>query len=1092
MTARLPASPAVRAAMRGNDPTAEQWLALSHPPEPLAIIAGAGSGKTAIMAARMVWLVEEGIARPSQILGLTFTNKAARELEERIELAFEAMDPPPAELPTVSTYNSFADRIVRQEGVRVGIDPESSLLSQAQTWQLLADSLNHVEPFDAIDSRSIASLTRMALGLADQCANNYVTPEQVAAEDRRILERKEAYERDVLLNSRRRCELSRVVRAYQDTKRERRCMDFGDQVTRAVEILETWSSVAADIRQRYPAILLDEYQDTNVAQRRMMQVLAPHASNVTAVGDARQNIFQWRGSTLFNLIDFPLKHFLRAGGESHQYLSLSDNFRSGRRVVEVANAVIDRVPQERRPGRPLTAVASNGEGFVGTALLTDQRAEAEFIVGEILNLHGKPVAPGRSVAAWKDFAILVRRKSHMGILYSVLKEHEIPVEVVGLGGLLQVPEVMDTVSWLRLVAEPGPGSNRWLARILLGPRYRIHYRDLAVLARWAAGRTRVLADAKKNELPHEEGTPVPDETDFEPDDVAFSLVEALDHLDLIPELAPDALERLLRIRTELRALRAGAGAPLLDLVQKIAGTTGIADALAASPRQDAAASMGNLRQFMSLVANFAPISGEPSLAEFLEYLDAAEDAEDTMELEVHQADDSVKLTTVHGAKGLEFEVVFVPGVAASENAKGEKVYSIFPDERASNPMISYGQLPYGVREDAQHLPNPLTLDAKGNTVLKKRAQFARELKERAVEDERRLYYVALTRARQRLYVTAAWWYERQKRPHGPSIFFDEVAALDGVENLVVAEQPDESPLLAELQARAVWPPVVRNLFSPTAAFPQGPVGALEDLLAGRRTPRELLEALDESERAEAEKILAEHRRTITALSDKGTALSDEGFWAEGVVAGRPGRSLSASDAVALAAGRITDRQLSRPLPQRPSGAARIGVEIHRWIEERARGLTGLADEEGLDAVGSHVDPSRLSRLKATWEEQFASRSLARLPGGEPMAELRFVLKVGDRLVRGRMDAVYEGPEGRLEIVDFKTGDRTEQPELDQLTVYAGALRKLTIPLGDRLRLTYAYLATGETLSREIEVDEVDAALDRLSDRLADPVGAGAG
>jgi DNA helicase-2/ATP-dependent DNA helicase PcrA len=1081
MSTRLLASPAVRAAMRGNDPTDEQWLALSHAPEPLAIIAGAGSGKTAIMAARMVWMVEEGIAKPSQILGLTFTNKAARELEERIELAFEAMDPQPAELPTVSTYNSFADRIVRQEGVRVGIDPESSLLSQAQTWQLLAESLNHVEPFEAIDSRSIASLTKMALGLADQCANNYVTPEQVAAEDQQIIDRKAAYEQEVILNSGRRAELAKVVRAYQDLKRKRRCMDFGDQVTKAVEILETWTSVAADLRQRFPAILLDEYQDTNVAQRRMMQALAPHGSNVTAVGDARQNIFQWRGSTLFNLIDFPLRHFLRAGGEQHQYLSLSDNFRSGGRIVEVANAVIDRVSADRRPGQPLASVPSNGEGFVGTALLTDQRAEAEFISGEILRFHNKPVAPGRPVTGWKDFAILVRRKSHMGLIYSVLKEHEIPVEVVGLGGLLQVPEVMDTVSWLRLVAEPGPSSNRWLARILLGPRFRIHYRDLALLARWAAARTRTLADTKKAELPHAEGIPVPDETDFEPDEVAFSLVEALDHLELIPELPPDALERLLRMRSELWSLRQDAGAPLLDLVQRIVSSTGIADALAASPRQDAAASMGNLRQFLSLVANFAPISGEPSLAEFLEYLDAAEDAEDTMELEVTPADDSVKLTTVHGAKGLEFEVVFVPGVAASENAKGEKVYSIFPDERASNPMISYGQLPYGVREDAQHLPNPLTVDAKGDPVLKKKVQFARELKERAVEDERRLYYVALTRARQRLYVTASWWYERQKRPHGPSIFFDEVAALDAVENLVVADQPDESPLMAELQARAVWPPVVRNLFESTPAFPQGPVAALEELLAGRRTSDEILGALSGADRSAAEAMLAEHRQTILALSG-----TPDGA-VQSTHVDRPQQSLTASDAVALAAGRITEGELSRPLPKRPSASARIGVEIHRWIEERARGLTGLADEEGLDAAGSHVDAGRLAGLKATWEAQYGSRTLASLPGGEPMAELRFVLKVGDQLIRGRMDAVYENPEGGLEIVDFKTGSRMEQPELDQLTVYAGALRKLNIPLGERLRLTYAYLSTGEVRSKNMDVAEIDGALARLSARLSGSV-----
>ncbi len=1071
------ASPAVRAAMRGNEPTNEQWLAISHAPEALAIIAGAGSGKTAIMAARMVWMVEEGIARPSQILGLTFTNKAARELEERIELAFESMDPPLPELPTVSTYNSFADRIVRQEGVRVGIDPESSLLSQAQTWQLLAESLNHVDPFDAIDSRSIASLTKMALGLADQCANNYVAPEQVAGEDRRIIEREAAYERDVLLNSGRRIELTKVVRAYQDLKRHRRCMDFGDQVTKAVEILQTWESVAAELRQRYPAILLDEYQDTNVAQRRMMQALAPWGSNVTAVGDARQNIFQWRGSTLFNLIDFPLKHFLRAGGESHQFLSLSDNFRSGARVVDVANAVIDRVSPERRPGQPLAAVPFNSDGFVGTALLSDQRAEAEFIAGEILKFHGKPVAEGRSPTGWNDFAVLVRRKSHMGLIYSVLKEHEIPVEVVGLGGLLQVPEVMDTVAWLRLVAEPGPTSNRWLARILLGPRFRIHYRDLALLARWAAGRTRELSETKRKELPHEEGTAVPDETDFEPDEVAFALVEALDHLELIPQLPPDALERLLRMRSELWSLRAHAGAPLLDLVQRIVNETGIAGALAASPRQDAAASMGNLRQFMSLVANFAPISGEPSLAEFLEYLDAAEDAADTMELEVTPADDSVKLTTVHGAKGLEFEVVFVPGVAASENAKGDKVYSIFPDERASNPMISYGQLPYGVREDAHHLPNPLTEDAKGNTVLKKKAHFARELKERAVEDERRLYYVALTRARQRLYVTAAWWYERQKRPHGPSIFFEEVAALDQVENLVVADKPDESPLMAELQAKAVWPPVVRNLFDSTPALPHGPVAALEDLLAGRRSADELLDALEPTDRAEAGKLVAAHRHKIAALG------TDDGLRSVPEVESLPKDSLTASQAVALAAGRITDRQLSRPLPKRPSASGRIGVEIHRWIEERARGLTGLADEEGMDNPGSRVEAARLAKLKAAWEEQYASRTLATLPGGEPMAELRFVLKVGDQLVRGRMDAVYLDQGGRLEIVDFKTGEHHEPPELDQLTVYAAALRKLDISFGDTLRLSYAYLSSGRTMSRDMDAAQIDDALERLGSRL---------
>ncbi|HEX2052550.1 MAG TPA: ATP-dependent DNA helicase [Actinomycetota bacterium] len=1079
MAALLRATAAIRAAMRGNEPTAEQWAAIRHPAEPLAIIAGAGSGKTAIMAARMVWMVHEGEVRPSRILGLTFTKKAAGELEQRIGAAFRELDPNLSELPLVTTYNAFADGIVREHGVRVGIDPESSLLTQAQTWQLLAESLDHIEPFEAIDSRSMSSLTRNALGLADQCANNYVTPDQVAAEDRAMIARGNL-DGEVLLNARRRIELARVVKAYQQLKQQRRCMDFGDQVTKAVEILESWPAVAADLRQRFPAILLDEYQDTNVAQRRMMQALAPEGSNVTAVGDARQNIYQWRGSTLFNLIDFPRRHFLRASAAQHDYLSLSQNFRSGSRVVEAANAIIDRVLPERRPGLPLQAVEGNGDGFVGTALLADQRAEAEFVAREIARLHGAPASTGRPATEWRDFAILVRRKSHMTLIYSVLREQEIPVEVAGLGGLLQVPEVLDTVAWLRLIADPGPSGNRWLARILLGPRFRIHYRDLAILARWAAARSRELSDSKRATAPPADTIPIADETALEPDEVAFSLPEALDHLELIPELPPDVLERLLRMRRELQELRRHAGSSLVDLVQRVIAATGIGDALASSPRRDAAASEGNLRQFCNLAGNFAPISGEPSLAEFLEYLDAAEEAEDTLELPVSTAEDSVKLSTIHGAKGLEFEVVFVPGVAAAENRDGKKVYSIFPDERVSNPMRNYGLLPHGVREDAEHLPSPTTVDAWGNQVLKKPEAFREELKERAVEDERRLYYVALTRARQRLYVTAAWWYERQQRPHGKSLFFEELAGHPAVEDLGEAECPPESPLLAELEARAVWPPVVRNLFQATAVFPEGPVKALEDLLAGEQSAEDLLNALDAGTKLEAESLLDQYRKQIALLS-AGRSPSEQPSFV-------PAGSLTASQAVDIAAGRLSPHLLARPLPQRPSREARIGVEVHRWIEERARGLTGLADEEALDAAASEVDAGRIAALKAAWDRDYGHRKLAVLPGGEPMAEVRFVLKVGDRVIRGRMDAVYESEDGGLEIVDFKTGARLEHPDYDQLAVYAGALRNLGIPVARTLRLTYAHLGKGTASTREMSPAEIDEALDRLGSRLSGVLG----
>ena len=1063
-----PASAAVRAALRDHEPSAEQWRAIAHDPIPVAIIAGAGSGKTAVMAARVVRFVEEGLVSPAQILGLTFTNKAAAELEQRIAEAFDQLDPPPAEHPHIATYNAFADGLLREHGVRIGIDPEVGLLSEAQRWQLLLSCFDTLPPFDAVDSRSPSSICRSVLGLADSAGNHLVTPELIIESDERILGDAAQFPDEVVMCSRRRIELCRVVRAYLDAKVAARRIDFGDQVTRAVEILERHPGVAADQRQRYPAILLDEYQDTNVAQRRLIQLLAPTGHNVTAVGDARQNIFQWRGSTLFNLIDFPIRHFLRAGAQPHDYLTLSENFRSGRRILAVANRVIDRVPAPRRPGEALRPYPANGEGWVGVKLLADQDVEAGFIASEIERLHAEP-EPG---TAWSEFAILVRRKTHIRPILDALMERDIPVDVVGLAGLLQVPEVQDTIAWLRAIADPGPLANRWLARILLGPRFRIHYRDLALLARWAARRTRELTEARKTAgaEPGENG-PVPAprtiQPEVEPDEVAYSLSEALDHLEEIERLGPEALARLRRANAELTALRARAGDPLPDLVQAVVRESGIAEALETA----GGGALGNITSFLGAVAGFAPVSGAPSLSAFLAYLDAAEEVEETLEVGTPSGADSVKLMTVHQAKGLEFDVVFVPGVAARTNDKGDRVDSIFPDERTSNPMTSYGQLPHAVREDAQHLPNPWLPDGRP----RKKVELLRELRERAVEDERRLFYVALTRARQRLYVTAAWWYIRQAKPRGPSIFFEEVAQDPETEVLAADDLPPESPLMARLGELAVWPPDPPHHLRRDGLFPDGYPVAVEELLAGAPVGAAYLGALAPEARRRAEELLAEHRSVAAALTrDVGRPGPEEGD-------GALPASLSATQVVGLASRALERADLVRPRPSRPSNAARVGVEVHRWIEEQARGLTGLADEEALDAPATPLEPGRISALQDQFRAMgFAGRRLASLDTGEPMAELPFSLKVGERVVRGRIDAVYETDEGGLEVVDFKTGRRVAEAELDQLAVYAAALHRLGVSRSVPLTVTYCYLAEGVAESRRISTEQADACLAALA------------
>ena len=481
------------------------------------------------------------------------------------------------------------------------------------------------------------------------------------------------------------------------------------------------------------------------------------------------------------------------------------------------------------------------------------------------------------------------------------------------------------------------------------------------------------------------------------------------------------------------------------------------------------------------MAGFAPVSGEPSLPAFLAYLDAAEEVEETLEVGAPSAVDSVKLMTVHQAKGLEYNVVFVPGVAARTNDRGDRVDSIFPDERTSNPMTSYGQLPYWVREDARHLPNPWLPDGSP----RKKAELMKELKERAVEDERRLFYVALTRARQRLYVTAAWWYLRQSKPRGPSTFFDEVAADPETEVLPAADMPPENPLLASLSELAVWPPDPPNRLRRDGLFPDGYPAALEALLAGTMSPEEHLARLDPAVRREAEGLLAGHRSVAAALGrDRGPRRDGEGDRDGEAAAARLPRSLSATQAVGLLAERIGPAELLRPLPRRPSEAARIGVEIHRWIEEQARRMTGLADEEGLDAPSVPLEPSRIEVLRDQFRRMgFAERRLAQLDTGEPMAELPFILKVGKQLIRGRIDAVYETGDGGLEIVDFKTGRHVDDGGLDQLAVYAAALGKLGVEFEEPLRVTYCYLADGSQDSRTITRAESEAALSAMASRL---------
>ncbi|MFN2491009.1 MAG: ATP-dependent helicase [Actinomycetota bacterium] len=1058
----MSAHPAIVAALNGYEPTDEQWSAIEHVASPLSIVAGAGSGKTAVMAARIAHLILRGEAAPAQVLGLTFTNKAAHELDERVQRALDKLPAASGEEVAVFTYHGFADRVLRDYGPKIGIEPEVALLSPAQSYMLIARLLEEIT-FDNLKVNWLPTIIRRVGTLADACANHLVSPERVSDADQAL---RAEYERsDKKLQTRledtlvQRPEICRAVRAYIDRKAELGRIDYGDQIEFAYRLVDRRLEVGAALRQRWPVVLLDEYQDTNIAQRKMMSAIYPPGSAITVVGDPDQAIYAWRGATLYNILWFP-QHFRDASGARADTKPLQVSFRSAERILQVADAIISRIPSGRRgTEKVLGHHPPTGAGDVTCDLLGSEADESELIATEITNLS----APGGSgldgtLVSPGEIAILCRTRRLFGPLQQALRARGIPVEVVGLGGLLTVPEVVDLLTHLRLALRPG--DNVAFARIAMGPKWRIDFHDLAALARWAARNTREFQ--RKLEERDERGGEV------DPGEERFSLSEALARLDEIPDLSDEARRRLARLHEHNERMRAALrGRTLAEAVEHVLELSGLEDELVIARGAVADAARANLSAFLDEASSFSPLEGEASVSAFLDYLDSARDVDD-LEIAQPQLDNSVKLMTMHQAKGLEFDVVFVPGMARET----------FPLVRLTdNPTTSISELPYSVREDAEHLPA-----FEGNM-----QRFRAELRERLMEDERRLAYVALTRARKALRLSAAHWYGRERTtPAGPGEFFLELAGAPAsderaatgphaaVEVRTYAPCPDENPIQSDLAERArAWPPAAEREVDPL--FEEGWRRAAEDaLLSGTSVDDLAVRAGADPGEFEGSKRAVAQQLELVA-SDPAPAGPDDRL-----------RSLSVSSLVQYA--RCPKQffwTVVRPLPRRPSAAARLGQGIHRWIELRSIGQGRLDDpEEAPDLApeelrddaearrGSGEDP--VDALKRSFEDgPYASLQ-------PRFVEQPFVLALeGGFLVRGRMDAVYVHPDGTWEVVDYKSGgepDASDPLSRLQLTIYALAAERIWGIDPANLRVSYFYLRSGKvetTTAHELEVTLAD-------------------
>ncbi|MEU6381785.1 ATP-dependent DNA helicase [Streptomyces sp. NPDC046909] len=792
--------------------TPEQTACIIAPPAPQVIVAGAGSGKTTVMAARVVWLVGTGQVAPEQVLGLTFTNKAAGELAERVRKALikagvtdpDVIDPdnPPGE-PVISTYHAFAGRLLTDHGLRIGLEPTSRLLADATRYQLAARVLREAPGTYPALTRSFADLVSDLLALDAELAEHLVRPEALRAYDAELLLSLQGARltnddlRKVPEAAAARRELAELVVRYRAAKRERDLLDFGDQIALSAELAQI-PEVGRILRDEFRVVLLDEYQDTSVAQRILLAGLFGSGTGhpVTAVGDPCQAIYGWRGASVANLDDFP-EHFAHADGHRATRQSLSENRRSGGRLLDLANGLAEPLRAMHAGVEALRpAPGAERDGLVRCALLRTHAEEIDWLADSIAHLVNTGKAPG-------EIAVLCRTATDFAEIQGALVARDIPVEVVGLSGLLHLPEVADLVAVCEVLQDPG--ANASLVRLLTGPRWRIGPRDLALLGRRAR---RLVSHARVD------GDDDPDRRlaeaveGVDPSEV-ISLADALDTFletplyesagdrddDGLP-FSPDARVRFARLATELRDLRRSLADPLMDVLHRVLAVTGLEVELSASPHALAARRRETLSNFLDIAASFAAGDGEATLLAFLGFLRTAAQYEKGLDNALPGGENTVKVLTAHKSKGLEWDVVAVPGL----------VTGTFPSTQGREKWTAQGKvLPHDLRGDAATLPDVEDWNSRG---LK---AFQEAMKDHQHTEELRLGYVTFTRPRSLLLGSGHWWGPSQKKPRGPSDFLQSLyahceAGFGEIE--AWADEPaedEENPALHAATVDQVWP-----------------------------------------------------------------------------------------------------------------------------------------------------------------------------------------------------------------------------------------------------------------------------------------------
>ncbi len=920
----------------------DQRVAVEHGEGPLVVVAGAGTGKTRVITERVRFLLEsQPELTGGEILGLTFTDKAAAEMKHRVIAAARGQgesEVQRAQAVTLSTFHAFCHTLLQET------DPELKVIDEIDHWILLRRNL------PLLQLEQYRRLAEPGQFLADfvqffsRCQDELVSPddyqayaERKAENFRRVRDALPADERELQdLEIAKIQEIARAYRASDLLIRDRKLLTFGMQIMDTVQHLKANDALLQSARSRYRYILVDEFQDTNIAQLELLWLLGGDSPNLVVVGDHRQAIYRFRGASFGSFTLF-LDRFAKGNGASRRDLlqPLTLNYRSAGRILRVAGQAISHNEKPTNiPEYPLTAVHEDG-AKVRIVTHPTSDAEAQWVAGELERLH-------QAGARWRTFAVLYRSHTHRDKLVEELKRRQIPFVIKNLT-ILSHRIVRDLVAYLRLIDHPA--DDVACARVLAMPAWGLEASDLVRLAERAA---------------KVKGSSLWDTAQAAQNEQTFS--GSGRNLGALIEMFSE-------IRKKSRQLTAS------ELFDELAKTLEIDTALASEDRKY----FDRLAQF---VREWEPKSETQRLKEFVEYLDYFEQAGGSVNLD-QEGGDAVQLMTVHAAKGLEFDHVYVLRLAQYCFPAGER-------------------------------PRVLEFPAE----LMKEEQPAGSFQ---IQEERRLFYVAITRARQRLTLCTV-----EGKRSKPSVFLDDILMNPQIKRRDIEQ-------LAPAPADAAPPPAIE----------ERELGLFDRPYQGARVGSRIGEWAV-SYRPPVPEPLKISPSAIAALESCPQKYLFRYAW-----------RLRGGPAANMSFGSVMHNTIKFFMGEIKSGHIPPFEEVARKFELE---WTSAGFED--DYQEQEYKKDGLAQLRAFYDKTVAA------PPAVIAQEKPFELPMENGVVlTGRIDQVNRIGDGQEEIVDYKTGkprDAEKARKDVQLSAYALAAREYFD--WNPARLTLFYLQSNEGVS----------------------------